>query len=165
MPSGLGFWLEPGSGKLFPVTTHNDWLLIPEHQDQVGLDLQQRQVLASCDPVKEIDEIRMVGVMHGLVRLREYAKRLSIQFYCKPEAVQRLVAQVASSIKHVTHDPNPYLTIQNLYDDSVARLEFNGLIQLLATGDEVLKNGETFDYNLALRRKMAFLFSQVTPRN
>jgi len=92
MSSGPGFWLNLKDGALHRVTTHNDWLLDPQNQKKVGLTTKQVEVLVTLDPVKQIDEIRMVGVMHGLVRFRDYYRHVSVQFYCVlPVSVQELV--------------------------------------------------------------------------
>ena len=72
MPSGIGFWLDPRSGALHRVTTHNDWMIDTNNQKKIGLGPTEVGVLDNLDPVKEIDEIRMVGVMWGLIRIRDY---------------------------------------------------------------------------------------------
>ena len=162
MPSGPGFWLDPRTSQLHRVTTHNDWLLVPENQNKVGLSSHQRQVLASFDPIREIDEIRMVGVMHGLVRIRDYFSRLSVQFYSlKPKELE-ILHSVLQVIPKVTRDTNPYLTVQNLYGDSVAQLRCLELKTKLSVFVDALQPQSFIDYNEQLRQKMTRLFRTET---
>ncbi len=138
---------------------HNDWLLVPRNQDAVGLHTKDRQVLSKFDRVKEIDEIRMVGVMRGLIRIRDYINRVSVQFYSNPFASRKLIDLTVAVLSEVTTDPNPYLTIQNLFDDSVARLELTKLKRLLAAGEKLLEPVEPIKYNEELRQRMAKLLN------
>ena len=109
MPSGPGFWLDPRSGVLHRVTTHNDWLLDERNQAVVNLTPTQVCVLLSLDPAIELDEIRMIGVMAGLIRFRDYGNRLSVQFHASPSEVNAVLRAVVKAIPGVTNDRFPFL--------------------------------------------------------
>ena len=154
MPIGPGYWLDPRSGALHHVTTHNDWLLVPENQKKAGLGPTEVGVLNSLDPVQEIDEIRMVGVMAGLIRIRDYLNRVSVQFWESGLEVGNVLQAVVATIPAVSGDRFPFLTIQNLRDDSTARIHVSDLVAKLGTGEKVLHTAERIPYNEELRRKM-----------
>ena len=155
MPTGPGFWLDPRNGALHRVTTHNDWLIDPQNQKKVGLTPTQIEVLATLDPVKEIDEIRMVGVMARLIRIRDYANRVSVQFYAPPAETEQSLRAAVKAMPTVSSDKHPFLTIQNLHDDSTARIHLSALVAKLQKEESVLHpSTEPILYNNALRRKM-----------
>jgi len=162
MPVGHGYWLEPRSGALYLVTTHNDWLLDPENQTKIGLGPEKVGVLNSLDPVKEIDEIRMVGVMAGLVRIRDYRNRVSVQFYSPPAEVEQLLQSVVEAMPNVTFDKHPFLTIQNLRDDSIARIHLMDLVAMLRAAEPVLRSTAVVAYNQSLRKRMDRLLRKIT---
>ncbi len=161
MPTGPGYWLDPRSGALHLVTTHNDWLLVPENQKKAGLGPTEVAVLDNLDPVQEIDEIRMVGVMAGLIRIRDYLNRVSVQFWATdPEVAEALQAAV-EAMPAVSSDRFPFLTIQNLRDDSTARVHLPDLVAKLRAGETVLHTAERIPYNDELRRKMDRLLEEA----
>jgi hypothetical protein len=77
MPEGAGFGLDRTRGELHRVSTHNDWLLIRENQDRINLPENDRRELEAFDRVTDIDQIRLIGVRHGLVRIRDHRNRIS----------------------------------------------------------------------------------------
>jgi hypothetical protein len=55
----------------------------------------------------------------------------------------------------VTNDRFPFLTIQNLCDDAVARIHLSELVAKLDASEPVLQpSAEQIEYNEQLRRKM-----------
>jgi hypothetical protein len=160
MPSGPGYWLDPKSDALHRVSTHNDWLLIAENQQAIGLSPLQIAVLGGFDPAREIDEIRMIGVMHGLIRIREYDsrndQRVSVQFYGEPSHVNDYLRIICDVLPRVASQSNPNLTIQNLFDDAVARLTFDKLVRKLQAGEPILASAGPIEANQALRAKVLF---------
>lgn len=166
MPTGRGFWFDPHTNALYEVVTHNDWLLDPEHQRRVGLPPEHVQVLASLDPVREIDEIRMVGLLAGLIRLRDYYRHVSVQFYAVPSAVPGLLSQTTAALPHVTTDRHPQLVVQNLRDDSIARLDLSQLLQELAADRPVLEPvDEPMKYNATLRDRVRNMLARAQVRS
>ena len=154
MPSGPGFWLDRRSGVLHEVATHNDWLLDPNNQKKVVLGPTEVGVLNSLDPVKEIDEIRVIGCQAGLIRIRDYGNRVSVQFHAPPVEVEQLLQLVVDAMPEVTRDRFPFLTIQNLCDDATAHINLPDLEAKLRAGDSVLKQREPIPYNETLRAKV-----------
>lgn len=130
------------------------------NQKTISLRPTEVEVLDSLDPVKELDEIRMVGVMSGLIRIRDYGNRVSVQFYATPAEIGQLLQSVVEAMPNVTRDRFPYLTIQNLYDDTVARIHLPDLAAKLDAGEPVLRPVERVAYNEALRERMKKLLGR-----
>lgn len=155
MKRGLGFWLDPRTSTLYSVVTHNEWLLESHNQVTIGLSPKQVSVLESLDPVKEIDEIRMVGVMFGLVRVRNYHRHLSIQFFAPPKDVPVRLAAIDAALPKLFPSVEHFLQMHNLFDDASARLWSPEFSRRLKAGDPVLEPcREAMPYNEALRNKM-----------
>ena len=158
-----GYWLEPTTGELFEVTTHDEWLLIPDNQQRAGLSAAARKLLPTFDRQKEIDEIRMVGVMSGLIRLREYRtrndQRISIQFFVEEPRVAAFLKAVRDAIPSAFGEANHFLTLHNLKDDSFAKLFFDDFSNRLLHNENVLNAGNR--ENEQLRKKMKSLFSSA----
>ena len=158
MPTGKGFWLDPKTGQLHRVTTHNDWLLDARNQEKAGLSPAQVQVLNLLAPSAE-DEIRMVGVMAGLIRLRDYCRHVSVQFYCQADQANEMLSAAVAVLPQVTSDPHCEVVAQNLLDDSVARLSVAELRRKLEAGETVLESAEPIPFNEELRQRVAGLLS------
>ena len=87
MPRSYGYWLNPQSGEAFSVTRHQDWIL--EHASDWGL----QQAVQGLDADRDEDQIRLLGCQAGLVRVRDYGLRMSVQFWAEDPAKVRQVQQ------------------------------------------------------------------------
>jgi len=157
MPSGPGYWLVPSDGTLHTVVTHNDWLLDPANQAKVGLTQKQARVLKSLDPVTEIDEIRMVGVLAGLIRIRDRHRNLTMQFYAPPSGVRAVLRAIADALPKLFHGADHYLLLHNLQDDSHASVWTTEFVEKLDRGEPVLLAREPIPANEELRQRMISL--------
>lgn len=166
MPSGPGYWLDPKRDTLHRVSTHNDWLLVAENQLAIGLSPSQIAGLGGFDPAREIDEIRMVGVMQGLIRIREYDsrndQRVSVQFYGEPPHVNDCLRIVCDALPRVASQSNPNLTIQNLFDDALARLTLDELVRKLEADEPILASAGPIQANQVLRAKVMYRLNMPT---
>jgi len=165
MESGPGYWLDPRDGEVYEVDTHNDWLLRSENQQQLELPSRYVQVLNALDPIREIDEIRMVGVMFGVIRVRDYRRHLSIQFFSsRDERVSVNLDAIVDALPKLIPGQEHYLVIHNLSDDSYAKLWSGDFIDKVKAGSSVLLPAEgVLEYNEALRQKMKSLLVDLPP--
>ena len=89
MQSGPGYWLVPKTGNVYQVeTTHDRWLLVSANQKTVGLTPTEIGVLSGLDPQRDLDEIRMVGLRAGVIRIRDRRRNLTFQFDASPNRLQ-----------------------------------------------------------------------------
>lgn len=162
MKSGPGFWLDPDTECVYQVeTTHNDWMLCSENQQKIGLPAQHVEALETLDPIREIDEIRMVGVIFGLIRVRDYQRHLSIQFYSQSKEVIVTLKAIESALPKLFSGIEHFLHLHNLFDDSHAKLWSPEFIQKLKEGETILEPaGEAIEYNEKLRKKMERLLKE-----
>lgn len=160
MQSGPGYWLDPRDGKVYEVdSTHNEWILCPDNQRKIGLPSRHVEVLKSLDPLREIDEIRMVGVIFGLIRVRDYHRHLSIQFFSsKEEEADAALRAIDLALPKLMPGREHFLALHNLADDSSVTLWSREFTKKLQVANAVLKPAAgVIEYNEALRRKMRSL--------
>jgi len=63
------------------------------------------RLISQLDPIRDIDELRYIALLHGLVRLREYATRnrqeLSIQLYRCEADIRTVLDQMIDAIPNM----------------------------------------------------------------
>ena len=78
---GEGWWLNPTNDKCFAVgSTHNDWIRDPQNATRIGLPQDIYEHVMKLSP-NQADEIRVLCVMAGLVRIRDYQNSVSVQYF------------------------------------------------------------------------------------
>jgi len=111
MPRGKGIWLNPKNGKWCEVMTHETALKSSRCLKELGLPDSFAQSIAHLDQSKHVDEIRLAGVKHGLIRMREQGLPnnpfLEVQFYCDPDhelwyldAIQQICSDTNQSLPY-----------------------------------------------------------------
>jgi hypothetical protein len=97
----------------------------------------------------------MVGVMFGLVRVRDYHRHLSIQFFAAPNVVPVRLVAIEAAIPKLLPGVEHFLQIQNLFDDAHGRLWSPEFLGRFMSGEAVLEPcREAMPDNNALREKM-----------
>ena len=89
---------------------------------KVGFTTEQKSVLELLDPVKEIDEIRMVGCRKGLIRIRHRRNNITFQFDAPPNRLEPTMHAIADALPKLFDGPEHYLLMHNLHDDAHAEL-------------------------------------------
>jgi len=162
MKSGPGYWLAPDTGSVYQVeTTHDAWLLASANQQIVGLTSNEIRVLNSLDPVREIDEIRMVGVRAGLIRIRDRHRNLTFQFDAPPSRVQAVLRAIAESLPKLFNGMEHFMLLHNLRDDAHAAVWTTEFLRNLNGGEPVLTaRKKPIPENDTLRQRMDLLLGK-----
>lgn len=134
MPSGPGYWLNPETGQSFRVTTHDEWLKDPNRGYRLP-DEAEQELLNLTD----IDEIRIVGVKAGLIRLRKQKNYFSVQFFTDEGHVRFFLKAVLAFGKEIGLHRLEQLRIHNLRYDDQTEIAFEELGKKLETGEKVLE--------------------------
>lgn len=150
------FWLNWRTGDLFGVpTTHDDWLLdptnlrrakvAPAHQDAIERLINDDSRSRSS----KIDEIRMIGLRAGLVRIRDYLNRLSIQFDTRRGNQTRdCLWAIEFALPRITKAKDHYLTLHNLHNNSSARIYASEFSQRLHQNEQIMESCQDETYRL-----------------
>jgi hypothetical protein len=111
---GPGYWLNPDTGQCVRVaTTHDEWVRNEANAEGIGLSQAAHQKIMQYPPTA-IDEIRMVAVQAGLVRIREHERYTSVQFAAQPDRVTPILRAVVVALTELEVHPDTVLKIDNL---------------------------------------------------
>jgi hypothetical protein len=131
---GMGYWLDPNSLDMWPVSTHDSWLLDPANQDKARLDASDINYLKQLDRRRHKDEIRMVGIKKGLVRIRDYGNQTTVQFSADKN-LSNLLWSIYLGLREINLNRNSTIGIHNLRDNDTIKISF-------AEFESKLKNDE-----------------------
>jgi hypothetical protein len=135
---GAGYWLNPATGKCVRVaTTHDEWVRDKSNAESIGLPEAAYDAIMQ-HPVTSIDEIRLVALDWGLVRIREHPRYTSVQFSAQPYHVKAILQAVVTALAEVKLHPDTMLVIDNLLLHDSARIELRELDGKLAKDEPVL---------------------------
>jgi len=110
---GAGYWLNPVTGQCAQVTTHNDWIREEKNAESIGLaDGLYRQIMFLPDTA--IDQIRIVALQGGLVRIRQHKRYTSVQFRATADQVAEILQAVLRALEELKIHPDERLEIDNL---------------------------------------------------
>ncbi|HBJ34210.1 MAG TPA: hypothetical protein DDZ51_05480 [Planctomycetaceae bacterium] len=124
---GDGFWLDPKSGQHWKVTTHDAWILNGENALLVGISASEHERLTSLNPVRDVDEIRLAGIRVGLVRIRSYHNRISVQFAAPRQHVSEALSSTFSLLDGIEAYKDTPIDIDNLETGESERISLREL--------------------------------------
>ncbi len=123
---GPGHYLNATTGQIVLVTTHNDWIRNAANAASVGLpDDFYRQIMLLPDTA--IDEIRILALKGGLVRIRQHKWHTSVQFWTGADQVGTIVDAVVKALAELKIHPDERLEIGNLCLDESVTITFRAL--------------------------------------
>jgi hypothetical protein len=111
---GAGYWLNPETGMCVQVaTTHDAWVREWANAENLGLSVSAFDEIIRFPPTA-LDEIRLVAVRSGLVRIREHRRHVSVQYMAESDRVQPLLRIVVTALHGVGIHPDTWLVVDNL---------------------------------------------------
>ena len=75
---GKGYWLDPKTQQSWVVDRHERWVLENPKLNRLPPDVHQ--YLLTLNPDQEMDQIRLAASKAGLIRIRDYDSKISVQF-------------------------------------------------------------------------------------
>jgi hypothetical protein len=136
---GAGYWLNPDTGKCVQVaTTHDEWMRDKANAESLGLPKSAYDKIMQ-QPVTAVDEIRMVALHWGLVRIREHPRYVSVQFTAHPHRVTPILRAVVVALTDVKVHPDTTLKIDNLLLNDSVSIGLSNLKSHLANAQPVLR--------------------------
>lgn len=111
---GAGYWLRPETGQCIKVaTTHDEFVRDRANAENLGLSASAFNEIMRFPPTA-LDEIRLVAVRSGLVRIREHRRYLSVQYMAESDRVQPLLRIVVTALHGVGIHPDTWMVVDNL---------------------------------------------------
>ncbi len=110
---GAGHWLNPNSGKCLQVTTHDAWIRVRANAESIGLDGDLFTKIMAL-PATAIDDIRILALQGGLVRIRQHRWYTSVQFWATADEVAAILRAVVRALKILEVHLDTRAVIDNL---------------------------------------------------
>jgi hypothetical protein len=111
---GAGYWLNPDTGKCVQViTTHDEWVRDNANARSMGVPQWVYDEIMRHPPTA-VDEIRLLALHCGLVRMREHPRYLSIQFAAERHRITRVLLAIATALSDLTIHADTNIRMDNL---------------------------------------------------
>ena len=137
---GKGYWLNPNNDKCLQVTTHDAWIQNPQNAAAIGLPDYIYQDIAKLQP-QNVDEIRMLAIHGGLVRIRDYGNSTAIQFAADPQQVPTILWSILVALKgELKMHPYTELRIDNLRMKDSVTISLADLQTRLENNQHILRS-------------------------
>jgi hypothetical protein len=136
MAMGIGLWYNPNTNRVFKLDfiTHDQWLKNPANADELGISSGMQRVIADS---MDIDLIRLAATMEGMVRIRDYYRRISLQFYAE-RGLTALLRKIHCVLEKQPFDHSVPLEIDNLRTDESIQLSVKELGKRLDENSPIL---------------------------
>jgi hypothetical protein len=109
-----GYWLRPETGQCTKVaTTHDEFIRDKSNAESLGLSASAFSEIMSYPPTA-LDDIRLVAVRNGLIRIREHRRHVSVQYMAESDRVQPALRVVVTALHGVGIHPDTWLVLDNL---------------------------------------------------
>ena len=110
---GAGYWLNPNTGKCVRITTHDEWVRDWANAQSIGLPKAAYDAIMKHPPTA-VDEIRIVAIESGLVRIREHPRYTSVQFSAHAHQIKQVLQAIIVALTELKMHPDTTLVIDNL---------------------------------------------------
>lgn len=112
MAMGIGLWYNPNTDRVFELRfiTHDQWLKNPANAEELGIRSGTQRLIGDS---QDIDLIRLAATMEGMVRIRDYYRRISVQFYAD-RGLTALLCKIYHVLEQQPFDHSVPLDIDNL---------------------------------------------------
>jgi len=107
---GAGYWLNYKDGHLVQVDSHDMWISNRENAHSIGIN---EWIYDKITNSSDIDEIRLLALYNGLVRIREYPRYTSIQFVCDLHRNQHVLKAISETLSDLKIHPDTIICMEN----------------------------------------------------
>jgi hypothetical protein len=134
-----GYWLRPATDECVRVeSTHDAWVRDWKNAQHLGLPPEVYAEIMRHPPTA-VDEIRMLAVRCGLVRIREHPRYTSVQFSAEPHRVGAVLQATVKALHGVGIHPDTRLVVDNLLTQERVAMTIRELAVALDDGEQVFR--------------------------
>lgn len=134
-----GYWLRPETNECVQVTTHDEWVRDWKNAEHLGIPREVYDQIMQYPPTA-VDEIRILAVRCGLVRIREHKWHVSVQSWAAPHRVAVVLRATVKALNGVGIHPDTRLVIDNLLPQERVVMSLRELESALENGRQVFGN-------------------------
>lgn len=137
---GPGYWLNPDSGKHLQVSTHDEWIRNPQNAKAIGLPDWVYQDIMKFPPetANLVDEVRKKAMMGGLVRIRNYGNRISVQFMAQRYRNTTILWAVLVCLYELQTHPDEWIVFGNVLTGDAGQLTLAELKRRLENEEPIM---------------------------
>ncbi len=134
---GAGYWLNPDTGQCVRVaTTHDEWVRDRGNAESIGLSKHAYANIMK-HPATAVDEIRLLALHDGLVRIREHPRYTSIQVAAHAHRVTPILRAVLVTLKAAQVHTDTTLKIDNLLSNGSVTIGLGELGEKVARDQSI----------------------------
>jgi hypothetical protein len=128
--TGPGFWLNPANKKWVAVTRHELTMRDAVALTELGVATEVIQAAQQISPYDRdaVDELRILGIQCGLIRVRDQGLYISVQFDALKETEEELLRFVRFFFE-AANLWRPYVRVGNLRTNSERTLSWEEFLQ------------------------------------
>jgi hypothetical protein len=134
-----GYWLKPDDGKCVKITTHDAWVRDAKNAEDLGIPADVYAEIMRY-PEDAQDEIRILALRCGLVRVRENKWDTSVQFWAAANRVESVLRAIVTALHSVSLHPDTRLIIGNLLPQERVSVTLRELEAHLESGEAVFSS-------------------------
>lgn len=141
MPMGVGIWFNPKTDEVFnfgSFDTHDRWLKKPDNAEKLGL---RQETIKLLPTLTDADDIRYAAINDGMVRVRDYQNRISVQFKAR-RGIKDVLILTAKMLERIFH-PNDYISIHNLATGEAVELSLADMLNRLREDTPIMFREQT----------------------
>lgn len=144
MPMGVGVWLNPRTMDWVKVSRHEISLHDEETARELGLPEKVIEDIQKLNPYQDVNEIRILGVKHGLVRMRDNGQEVVAQFHARKGRVRNIIWAIYMALDEVpAYQDERIIRIHNLQYDEGNTLYRRELKKKLQNDENILIHEQT----------------------
>ena len=142
MAQGNGYWINGRTGQYAKVTRHEQWLKDEKNLTAFGLtDLIPVLAPYNAFNPQQTDEIRMIGLRAGLIRIRDNKGTIAVQFSAPRGRVSDYLFHVLTCLEK-EHEWGSQVWLNNLqYSESVV-VPWQEFVKKVTAGEPCMVNEE-----------------------
>lgn len=123
MTTASAWWFNPHRNECFLVIgTHDDWLKCKPNAEMLGVSPRMQEFIASTN---DIDEIRLAALMEGMVRIRDYHHRVSVQFMAE-QGTRELLSKLYRCLNDKLRKTS-WMVLQNVLNQETHEISLSEL--------------------------------------
>jgi len=134
---GAGYWLNPATNIYKQVTTHDDWIKNHANASEIGLPDDAWEQINRL-PYSAVDEIRILAVEGGLVRIRDHRAYISVQFHVDQGRVRDVLWSVLTALEELGADRFKPIKIDNFKTHDGVTLDWTALKSRLENNEVIV---------------------------
>ena len=134
---GKGYWLDPKTNQSWVVDRHERWVLENPQLNRLPNDVHQH--LLTLNPDQEMDQIRLAAISAGLVRIRDYDNKISVQFSAQRTKIRNFLWSIFEFLDSLVTWKDTPIVLGNFATRDEIQLSFRDFTTKLQNDETIMR--------------------------